>query len=148
MALTDVELAAALCEQVYRRDSLDQQLEFSEGFAETLVARENRISGFTQDAGFYYNNATGFVGRIVETDGKIFIVFRGSDLSDNFSAALLPALFEYPAPGGAPSTVDAQDWSDNRKLGWTPQGVCAIIKATTASRRHYSASRQTASGLM
>jgi hypothetical protein len=33
MALTDLQMAAALCEQVYRRNNLDQQLDSTEASA-------------------------------------------------------------------------------------------------------------------
>jgi trimeric autotransporter adhesin len=122
MALTDLQMAAALCEQVYRRDNLDQQLDSTEasagGFGTVLNIQNTQIAGFTLDNGFYYNNVSGFVAQIVQANGKIFVVFRGSDLSSGFGDALIPALFGDPLGGGQnSSTVDQQDWANNFVLG-------------------------------
>jgi hypothetical protein len=91
MALTlDQLLAAAFCEQVYRRADLDQQIgnnDSTEGYLPGLkapVIETRTISGFTQQGGFYYNDQTGFVGQIIEANGSVFVVFRGSDLSGEF----------------------------------------------------------------
>jgi len=81
-----------------------------------MAPTTQNIEAFTRDNGYYYNNDTGFVGQIVEANGKIFVVFRGSDLSSGFGDAI-SAFFSDPEPGGDASTVDAQDWSDNHKLG-------------------------------
>ena len=93
MSLSDLQLAAALCEQVYRRADNDQQLDSSEdgngGFGiELATVSLTRPSWMTQDGVFYYNNATGFVAEVVKAGEKIFVVFRGSDLSSSFGNAI------------------------------------------------------------
>lgn len=126
MALTDLQMAAALCEQVYRRSNFEQQLGnttgVTEGFDGSSVSVNPLVgvSGtpFTLDNGFYYNNSTGFVAQIVQANGKIFLVLRGSDLSSDFYDAIIPALLGDPLGGRqTSSTVDEQDWANNKALG-------------------------------
>ena len=86
MALTiDQQLAAAFCEQVYRRDDLDQQIGNAsapvQGYDNlgggTPIIYDTDIAEFTRDKGFFYNDKTGFVGQIIEANGSVFVVFRG-----------------------------------------------------------------------
>jgi hypothetical protein len=126
--LTDVQMAAALCEQVYRRADADQQLKYNEGFGNNIptnatigqsVLASLEAKGFTYNNGFYYNNSTGFVGQIVEANAKIFVVFRGSDLSGGVGDAA-DAFFRGEAegdPGVESDTADRYDWACNRELG-------------------------------
>jgi Lipase (class 3) len=124
MTLTDLQMAAALCEQVYRRADNDQQLDSAEppssnGFGSPISNAAFVLPvGFTADNGYYYNNTTGFVAQVISTNGKIFVVYRGSDLSGSFGDALIPTLFGDPTGGGPnSSTVDVQDWANNYILG-------------------------------
>jgi hypothetical protein len=144
MALTppyenNILLAAAFCEQVYRRSSNEQQLVSGppdfEGFGKLvpnrgITVRTNLLNldpGITQSEtngqndGFYYNLSNGFVGQVIEANGKTFVVLRGSDLSTSFGSALKSLIFASPTgPTHAPetaSTVDQLDWANNRILG-------------------------------
>jgi hypothetical protein len=77
--LTDLQIAAALSEQAYRRAEQDQPL------TDENIGVDNSDLGvltrFVADEGFYYNFASGFVGRVVETATQVFVVFGGSDAS-------------------------------------------------------------------
>lgn len=134
-ALTDLQMAAALCEQVYRRSDLDQQLgvlpqqappgALPEGFGGSdIIAHSSNINGFDNENGFYYNDDTGFVGRIIEANGKVFLVLRGSDLSGSWSAV----------PGSLGVTLDLDyadsfDWSNNTDLGLGTTGYSQLDDA-------------------
>lgn len=115
-ALTDEQIAAALCEKVYRRSDKEQPLTD----AEIEVSSEQLSTSGTQlsfDGGYYYNNNSGFVGRIVQaSDGKVFVVFRGSDLSGSFLDGI-QAMFTTPTPPATPTVADPYDWNDNYWLG-------------------------------
>ena len=114
MTLTNQQIAAALCEQVYRRSGTEQQLSNSDI---GVVKTEFATSLFTENDGYYYNNNSGFVGRIVEANGTVFVVFRGSDLAGTFMEDGLQAMFTTPTPPGQPTVADAYDWNDNYYLG-------------------------------
>ncbi len=100
--LTVLQMAAALCEEAYRRADNTSSSKYNEGFGDRAPINKElsqstlavlQAKGFTLDNGFYYNNVTGFVGQIIEANGKIFVVFRGSDLSGGLldTARLNPA---------------------------------------------------------
>jgi hypothetical protein len=103
-------LAMAFSEQVYRRADNDQQIGkitinqpdgvlSSEGFSDliggNIVAQTAAIAGFTRDGGFYYNNATGFVGQIIKAGGNIIVtgqsLGRGLAGFNYDNCSLLPA---------------------------------------------------------
>jgi hypothetical protein len=110
-------VAAALSEEVYRRDTLDQKLSSNdyEGFGDSTPTNflGSSVAHFTYSDGYYYNYNTGFVGRVVEANGKIFVVLRGRDLSGGW----IPMAAASLGVDLAPSYADVEDWSDNRKLG-------------------------------
>ena len=66
MTLTDVQVAAALSEQVYRRDDFDQQLQLASIGATDKSDAVGEVIGFDLVDGYYYNDSTGFVGHVVE----------------------------------------------------------------------------------
>jgi hypothetical protein len=131
--LTDLLLASALCEEIYRRDTREQSLgqsltpdykpdgfqSFVSGVVEAVVVRGG-ITGLSEDNRYYYyNDATGFVGRVVEANGKIFVVLRGTDLSSEFSDALSAMFADTPAPvnPAGDNTVDNADWYQHYQMG-------------------------------
>jgi hypothetical protein len=78
--LTDTQIAAALSEQIYRRSDADQDLKDQDIGITRFITFGTAPTGLTaEDDGYYYNDATGFVGRVVEANDKIFVVFRGTD---------------------------------------------------------------------
>jgi hypothetical protein len=76
--LTPLQVAAALAEIAYRRAPEDQAL----NLVDIPGAEEFPLStpeGLTLDGGYYYHDATGFVGRVVQAaDGTIYVVLRGT----------------------------------------------------------------------
>jgi hypothetical protein len=82
---TDVLYAAALAEMVYRRDPRDQAPELGGGGIEGVdLDIPVEPSGLTLVDGYYYDDDTGFVARVVVNDktDTVFVVFRGTDLGD------------------------------------------------------------------
>ena len=126
-ALTNTQIAAALCEEVYRRADEDQQIKYNEGFGNIVPVNTEldqtiisglQAKGFTLDNGFYYNNTTGFVGQIIQAGGKTYVVFRSSDLSGSWLDTAVP-LFTGDLTGEPPVTgkkADPSDWANNREL--------------------------------
>jgi len=92
MTLTnDLHIAAALAEQSYRRADADQQIQ-NEDIGASNVSLTAPMGGVQRDdiTGFYYNNATGFVGRVVIANGKVFVAFRGTDMAGAFRTSSPP----------------------------------------------------------
>ncbi len=80
MALTSrAEIAAALAEQVYRRASQDQAL--TDGEIGAVAETDLAPAGLKQSDDYFYNDSTGFVGRVVDVGGTVYVVFRGTDMS-------------------------------------------------------------------
>jgi hypothetical protein len=79
-----LQIAAALCEDVYRRGNLDQQITFADiGVAAqniSVLGLSTDITG-PQTAGYYYDNATGFVGSLTTAGNTAYVTFRGTDNS-------------------------------------------------------------------
>jgi hypothetical protein len=78
--LDDLEVAAALAEEIYRRNSQDQPIAL--GDVATNSKNDPNVvapTSLTPKDGFYYDDATGFVGQVVDANGKIFVVLRGTD---------------------------------------------------------------------
>ncbi len=100
---TDLQIAAALAENVYRRDNGDQQIQFADIDVDPVTNLP--VAGLTPQAGYYYNNTTGFVGSVTTKGNTAFITFRGTDwsgdqwdIADNFFTS--PAeLVGYATPG-------------------------------------------------
>ncbi len=120
--LTDLQIAAALSEQAYRRSDLDQQLNNNDiGVADAVQS----VSGMVEDGGYFYNYATGFVGRIVEANGKIFVVYRGTDVSGG-PLAIADAI---AGTGWADGYADTHDWQNNLALGSGTLGESQLADA-------------------
>lgn len=110
---TDLQIAAALCEQVYRRDPNDQQIrdvEFAESNLGTVVlfnTEESRsallVQGFRYEDGYFYNDDTGFVARLAQANGKLFVVYRGSAAIGRTDAPHTPSPPRLAKPGTASS---------------------------------------------
>jgi hypothetical protein len=87
-SLTQAQVAAALAEMSYRRAPQDQALDLSDILPGATDANlsENPPQGLTtpDSSGYYYDDNTGFVGRVVETSDTVYVVFRGTDLGATF----------------------------------------------------------------
>jgi hypothetical protein len=87
--LTEVQIAAALAEQVYRRNVKNFQVKLSdlgrdvEALRVTAVEAARQGNTLTYSDGFYYNINTGFVAEFVRVDGTYYIVFRGTDSAES-----------------------------------------------------------------
>jgi hypothetical protein len=81
--LSPQQIAAALAEIDYRRASADQTLKLSSlPRGATDLAGVKTPEGMTENGGYYYDDTTGFVGRVVEVNGKVYVAFRGTDFID------------------------------------------------------------------
>lgn len=105
MVLTELQTAAALADQAYRRANTDQQIsdiDIGVSGMSTL-----NIANLAQDgtSAFYYNGATGFVGHVVQTSDTIYVVFRGSDMAGGL-ASLAGAQVGYSNMAGVIDTND------------------------------------------
>jgi hypothetical protein len=97
-ALTQLQLAAALAEQIYRRNANDLPIQPGDDLNVQGVAVGN-LNGFatseTSDGLTYYYTARGFVGQVVTDGDTLYVVFRGTDAAssflDGFSEARLQA---------------------------------------------------------
>ena len=107
---TDLEITAALCENVYRRDPSDQAITFSDIGVQAKSVTGTGLTGDPNADGYYYNNANGFVGSVTEKLGAstVYVTFRGTDNSggfgdvvdDLFTSPLEWAGFSTPGSGG------------------------------------------------
>jgi hypothetical protein len=71
---TDLLLASAFCEEIYRRDPREQSLGtnnaqgeyedtgFKSFYEDQFSVETDFVEGFTSEKGYYYNDSTGFVG--------------------------------------------------------------------------------------
>jgi len=144
MSLTELETAAALAEEGYRRDPKDQQLA-DQGvngangigvggvqLSPTVLSGTNLKSG--GDA-FYYDDTTGFAGRVVTSGNTVFVVFRGTDMAGG-----LDDLLDAELGWGASDKVDLRDLPfGNQALGFGTSGqsqfndALALTQAAQAS---------------
>jgi hypothetical protein len=118
--LSELELAAALAEEIYRRDAKDIPIKVSELGVEQVNLP---VSGFAKDTtadATYYYTARGFVGEIVENDNAVYVVFRGTDSSEDFSEGAIKAV-KAALIQETPDTdrkSDIGDWVNNLLLGF------------------------------
>jgi len=90
--------------------------------------------------GYYYNDTTGFVGRVVEANGKIFVVFRGTDLAGSLSDIVSAKLGFQKTPG----VVDIKDYDyANIALGWGTTGTSQLNDALALTRAAEAVAQQT-----
>jgi hypothetical protein len=115
-----MDLLAALAEQVYNRNANDDPITLNElGVAPAAIGA---VSGLFFSGTSYYS-PRGFVGEVV-TDGTTdYVVLRGTDLSasflDGFEAAL-PDLDQIARPD-AKGQIDIGDVVNDALLGWAPR---------------------------
>jgi len=103
--LTGAQLAAALAEEIYRRNTLDQPVTLAALGVEAKTLT-NTPDGLTPSGGFYYSER-GFVGQVVEKNGTYYVIFRGTDLTESFLNGALDA-------AGAGWDQQAEDVDDHR----------------------------------
>jgi len=79
--LSSLQVAAALAEMVYRRAEQDQALQLSDidQNAQDLPMGDLASQGLTKVDNYYYDDNTGFVGRVVTVGDTVYVVFRGTD---------------------------------------------------------------------
>ncbi len=110
-----LHVAAALADEIYRRDTLDFGIRvLSDEVADIaataitlghLTTRDGAM--VTQVGDYYYGMDTGFVGRVVEKDNVIYVVYRGTDLAGGL-ADIAAANLGYSDPD--PARIDVHDW--------------------------------------
>lgn len=83
MSLTQLQLAAALAEQVYNRSADDNPINLFPDLGVRQVTDLPQPSGLTPNDGLFYS-PRGFVGEVVTDGDTIYVVFRGTDLSVSF----------------------------------------------------------------
>jgi hypothetical protein len=118
--LSGVQLAAALAEQVYRRNSNDIPVTLTELGATPLTVTPADPNQFatdrsTVDNATYYYTPRGFVGEVVQKDGVVYVVFRGTDSSESFFNGLKKAAANgFNQTATDPSRLsDLGDWTNN-----------------------------------
>lgn len=94
--LTQIQLVAALSEQVYNRNASDDPITLRD-LGVTPLALPNLSSfGTFQSNGSagstLYYTSHGFVGEVVQTDSTVYVVFRGTDISGSFPSGFNAAL--------------------------------------------------------
>jgi hypothetical protein len=94
-SLDTLQEAAALAEQIYRRNPADQALDIVS--AGGSIPGSDLVlgpapQGLTNVDNYYYDDSRGFVGRVVQTADTVYVVFRGTDLG----ATLDPLFFLAP----------------------------------------------------
>jgi Ca2+-binding RTX toxin-like protein len=83
--LSGIQLAAALAEQIYHRNTTDDPITLGQLGLGTVDL--GKVSGLTSDDsvdGTTYYSPRGFVGEVVETSDTVYVVFRGTDISGSF----------------------------------------------------------------
>jgi hypothetical protein len=86
-SLSDLQVAAALSEMIYRRNAADQAIAFTNIPTSGNDPSVIRPPSLVKDpSGFYYDDATGFVGQVVDANDKIFVVFRGTDFEGGLTS--------------------------------------------------------------
>ena len=104
-ALSDLQVASALAEMVYRRDPQDQAIDLPN------IADASDLPGVVVSpplkrvGNFFYDDATGFVGRVVQANGQVYVVFRGTDAAVLSLSTMIAAV----AHLNDPSVIDAND---------------------------------------
>lgn len=137
-SLTEVAFACALTEEIYRRASSDQPLLLSEigGVARRLeFDPQNLFIDRRDDEGYYYS-PRGFVGRVVEKDGKFYVVLRGTDSSEGFleGAAKALAAMKSQTALDPEAKSDLGDWANNILMGQGTGLYCQADDAIALTR--------------
>ncbi|MCC6780860.1 MAG: hypothetical protein IT537_30160 [Hyphomicrobiales bacterium] len=94
--LPEIQLAAALAEEVYRRNLKDIPIKLADlGVTPRdfdQLTGFQRVDGSDSGGGVYYYTNRGFVGEVVVKAGIFYVVFRGTDSSEGFIAGAAKAL--------------------------------------------------------
>jgi hypothetical protein len=86
MNLSELQLVAALAEEIYRRDSGDIPVTLADVGVTAVDPTDLSITGLAQATGngaVYYYSARGFVGEVVEKGNTVYVVFRGEGRHDS-----------------------------------------------------------------
>lgn len=123
-SLAGIQLAAALAEEIYRRGTGDDPISISSDLGASAI-NHGILPGLelvsTSSGDQYYYSSKGFVGRVVEKDGTVYVVFRGTDAVESFATGVRRA-----DSNGALSDIeildqtgmsDFGDWATNVHLG-------------------------------
>lgn len=120
--LSGIELAAALAEEIYRRADGDNPIDIELDLNVTSVDLAE-VSGLTRNEDatlenkeYYYYSEKGFVGRVVEKDGVVYVVFRGTDEASSFIDGF-QKMMRTPSLKDPEYISDLGDWSTNLALG-------------------------------
>jgi hypothetical protein len=138
-ALTQLQLAAALAEQIYRRNANDLPIQPGDDLNVQGVAVGN-LNGFatseTSDGLTYYYTARGFVGQVVTDGDTLYVVFRGTDAAssflDGFSEALASGLNQTALDPSKQS--DLGDFVNDLLLGLGTTQITQLDDALTLTR--------------
>lgn len=126
-SLTPTQIAAALAEEIYRRGEADHSIDL-EGDLKAKGVNLGSINGLSLDPNgndinrdYYYYSSRGFVGRAVEKDGILYVVFRGTDSAESFydgyTKAQAAGAFNNQSIQAPDKLSDWGDWATNSKLG-------------------------------
>ncbi len=118
MSLTQLQLAAALAEQVYNRNADDNPISLGELGVDPVPNLPQPV-GLTPNGGFFYS-PRGFVGEVVTDGTTIYVVFRGTDLSVSFQDGLKAARaagLNQLAPSASGGQIDVGDCANDLLLG-------------------------------
>ena len=124
--LTDLQISAALCEEIYRRNDKDYSLNVSDELGLTSVDYGD-IPGLTRNISetgdVYYYSTKGFVGRVVSDGSKLYVVFRGTDSAEGFLTGAYSAITKGVLGNleirndPSDNKSDLGDWGTNSLLG-------------------------------
>ena len=132
-SLDPLKTSAALAEQVYRRAKEDQQLTDGDIGVRVVDGVFGNLQGpvlTTQGDGWYYNNATGFVGRVVSDGTTTYVVLRGTDMSGSLGETALNIASNYFGGGSLTQRTDVNDFTyANLALGFGSAGTTQLDDA-------------------
>lgn len=130
--LSGIELAAALAEEIYRRADGDNPIDVvgdlgatpidMRPFLEDASGLHFNSNATPENQDYYFYSSKGFVGRVVEKDGVVYVVFRGTDEASSFPVGFGKMVYN----GGLSNPTvkdpseyisDLGDWSSNYHLG-------------------------------
>jgi hypothetical protein len=120
-ALTQLELTAALAEEIYRRSASDIPIKITDLGVQD--AKIGPLSGFaanqSPDGAIFYYTVRGFVGQVVQQGNTLYVVFRGTDSAGTFTDGFTQAAasnFSETAPDPARQS-DLGDFANDVLLG-------------------------------
>jgi hypothetical protein len=112
------QIAAALADEIYRSNDESFRVDVkadalklsSVEFRNDITPREGTLT--TAD-GYYYNTASGFVGRVLQKGDTYYVVFRGTDNTESAISAVAHGL---GFGGSGEGTIDPLDIDTNGRL--------------------------------